>query len=265
MSLARVHAVMAAGVENPRLLEQWREQPALLRAHGVDPDAFDLDALGKFAGLSVKVRHNPLRPLLQTSFRLMSVAAIEIALFSAYAAHRSRQELGYANTVSARSRDLIEFIGAWIDPDDRVQRLLWDIVRYEDALARLGPWRAQAAEANAVADTADAPRIRGEIVLLETQCDPQALIAALRANAPDLNAVAPTPRLLCLWRAPGSDEVSTLALDEFGFYLLGQIDGRRAPATLARRLGGGRGMRAAVDEALRTFADLGLVSLPVAH
>jgi ABC-type spermidine/putrescine transport system permease subunit II len=63
---------------------------ALLTLGGIVWTALDLAALGKFAGLSVKVRHNPLRPMMPLTFRLMSVAAIEIEIFAAYAAFRSR-------------------------------------------------------------------------------------------------------------------------------------------------------------------------------
>ena len=43
--LARVHAVLASGVEHPRLLEQWRQQPETLRELGIEPETLDLAAL----------------------------------------------------------------------------------------------------------------------------------------------------------------------------------------------------------------------------
>jgi len=65
MTASRVHAVIAAGLENPQLLERWQREPDLLRKCGVDPDKLDLNALWKFAGLTAKVRHaGQLRPRL---------------------------------------------------------------------------------------------------------------------------------------------------------------------------------------------------------
>lgn len=265
--LARVHAVLASGVEHPRLLEQWRRQPETLRELGIEPETLDLAALGKFAGLSVKVRHNPLRPMMPLTFRLMSVAAIEIDIFAAYAAFRSRQGLGYAGAMPARARDLIEFLGGWLDLGDHTHALLWDAIRYEDAVARLGVWYESSARdvepSNLEpSDIASAPRVRGDILLQELQSDPRVLADALFASVPDLDQVPLQPQYRCFWRAPDGDDAAVVVLDAFGYYLLSLLDGRRSTAVLARRLGGGQGMTAAVREALQTFATLGIVELP---
>jgi hypothetical protein len=298
MSLARVHAVLAAGVEHPRLLEHWRETPNDLRALGIAPETLDLDALGKFAGLSVKVRHNPLRALLPLSFRLMSVAALEIEVFSAYAAQRSQRGLGYAPTMPERARDLLDFIGEWHDPNVRIQSLLWDAMRYEYALAQLGPWFTTAVAGAPAEDAAndrvtehsvskhrasrlraskhraskhraskhrDAPSLRGESVLLELQSNPNDMARVLHASAPDLTQIDQDSVCLCVWRAPDSSEVAVLALDEFGLALLAEIDGARTAQALARRLGGGRGATAAVREALRSLAEIGIAEIDIAE
>lgn len=256
MSLASVQAVMAAGIEQPRLLLRWRERPARLAALGVDPAAIDLDALAKFAGLGVKVRHNPLRAFYPLSFRLMSATAMEIAMFAAYAEHRSVRRLPWATTLPDRARDLLDFLGGWLDPADRVHALLWDALRHEDAIARLGPWHAPSPSPPVAGS---APRLRGAIVLHEFGCDPGALAVALQARTPDLAAVPAQTHWRCFWRASGSDEVAVLDLDALGFHLLARIDGRRDVPALARRLGGGRGATAAVRAALATLADLGVV------
>ena len=57
MNARRVHAVLAAGVENPTLISEWRAEPARLVRLGIDPECLDLDALWKFSGLTIKVRH----------------------------------------------------------------------------------------------------------------------------------------------------------------------------------------------------------------
>ncbi|MGN6154089.1 MAG: RiPP maturation protein ApyI, partial [Lysobacteraceae bacterium] len=256
MSLARVQAVMAAGLEQPRLLVRWRAQPERLRALGVAPGEIDLDALAKFSGLGVKVRHNPLRAHYPLSFRLMSATAMEIAMFSAYAEFRSLRRLPWAAALPDRARDLLDFLDGWLDDADPVHARLRDALRYEDAIARLGPWHVAADDADVDAvDLPDVPRLRGTLRLREFGCDPRALAAALHASVPDLGAVPDEPHALCFWRAPEAEDVTVLDLDALGFHLLARIDGRRSVPALVRSLGGGRGATAVVRAALATLAD----------
>lgn len=265
MSLARVQAVMAAGIEQPRLLVRWRAQPERLRALGVDPAEIDLDVLAKFSGLGVKVRHNPLRAHYPLSFRLMSATAMEIAMFSAYAEFRSLRRLPWAAAMPDRARDLLDFLDGWLDDDDSVHARLRDALRYEDAIARLGPWHVAADNVGVDAGDdvvlPDVPRLLGSVRLHEFGCDPRVLAAALHASVPDLDAVPDESHALCFWRSPDADDVSVLDLDALGFHLLARIDGRRSVPALVRSLGGGRGATAAVRAALATLADFGLVQL----
>lgn len=264
MSLARVHAVMAAGVDRPQLLERWMADATQLRGLGVEPDGFDLQALAKFAGLGVKVRHNPLRPMFPLGFRLMSVAAIEIDLFAAYALQRSREGRAFAADMAQRARDLVDFIGGWHDPSVRAHALLWDAMRYELAVAQL---RAPQPEAIAASD-ARAPRapcIRGVVALHELQSDPRVLAEVLHASAPRLEDVPLQPQTFCFWRAPGKDDGSdtaVIAVDALGQHLLSRIDGRRSAAALARELGGGRDATRAVAIGLDSLAAIGIVDMP---
>lgn len=262
MSLARVQAVMAAGIEQPRLLVRWRAQPDRLRALGVDPAEIDLDVLAKFSGLGVKVRHNPLRAHYPLSFRLMSATAMEIAMFAAYAEFRSLRRLPWATSMPDRARDLLDFLAGWLDDENPVHARLRDALRYEDAIARLGPWHVATDDAGDGVMLPDVPRLRGTLRLHEFGCDPRALAAALHASVPDLGAVADEPHALCFWRAPDADDVTVLDLDALGFHLLARIDGHRNVPALVRSLGGGRGATAAVRAALSTLSEFGLVHLP---
>ena len=267
MSLARVHAVMAAGVDQPQLLEQWMADAAQLRALGVAPEGFDLPALAKFAGLGVKVRHNPLRPMFPLGFRLMSVAAIEIDLFSAYALQRSREGRAFAVDMAQRARDLVAFVGGWHDPSVRAHALLWDALRYELAVAQL---REPQPATIAMPVASRAPRIHGGIALHELQSDPRVLAEVLHANAPDLDDVPLQPQAFCFWHPPESSEndadnigdTSVIAVDALGQHLLSRIDGQRSAVALARELGGGRDAERAVAIGLDSLAAIGIVALP---
>ncbi len=269
MSLARVHAVMAAGVDQPRLLERWMADAAQLRELGVEPEGFDLHALAKFAGLGVKVRHNPLRPMFPLAFRLMSVAAIEIDMFSAYALHRSREGRGFAADMVQRARDLVAFVGGWHDPAMRVHALLWDAMRYELAVAQ---FRAPQSENTIRTDisASRAPCIRGGIALHELQSDPRQLADALHVSVPQLEDVPLQPQAFCFWRAladEGSADddnggTAVIAVDALGQHLLSRIDGKRSVAALVRELGGGRDAGRAVAIGLDSLAAIGIVALP---
>lgn len=261
MSLARVQAVMAAGIEQPRLLVRWRAQPERLRALGVDPAEIDLDVLAKFSGLGVKVRHNPLRAHYPLSFRLMSATAMEIGMFAAYAEFRSLRRLPWAAAMPDRARDLLGFLDGWLDDGNPVHVRLRDALRYEDAIARLGPWHT-ATNVDDGVNLPDVPKLRGTVQLHEFGCDPRVLAGALHASAPDLGSVPDEPHALCFWRAPDADDVTVLDLDALGFHLLARLDGRRNVPALVRSLGGGRGATAAVRGALSTLAEFGLVHLP---
>ncbi|HEX8114480.1 MAG TPA: hypothetical protein VF516_42415, partial [Kofleriaceae bacterium] len=110
--------MLAAGVDNPALIARWRAEPELLRGHGVDPSQVDLDAMWRFAGLTVKVRHHALREELPTSFRLMNLTGLEIELFASYASERAAQGAKLAPTTEGRTLDLLGFLKGWLDRDN---------------------------------------------------------------------------------------------------------------------------------------------------
>lgn len=257
MNAARVHAVLVAGVDDPRRIAQWRDEPESLARLGVVPGALDLDTLHKFAGLAVKVRHNNLRAEFALSFRLMSLAAIEIDLFAAYAMHRAVSGVPYAASVPQRASDLVDFALTWLDAAQPAHALLRDVLRYEHALARLGPWHVPAP----ATDVTRAPRIAGHAIVEEFDCDPRDIAAIAYRPAPDFTAIARGARRFCFWRNVDG-EIAIVELDAFGQYLVAGIDGERSIAQLARALGGGRATANAVRRALAAFASFGLVELP---
>src|SRR5262249_48643132 len=248
MSAGRIHTLLSAGVDNPALITRWRAEPELLRGHGVEPSQVDLDALWRFAGLTVKLRHHALREELPSSFRLMNLAGLEIELFASYASERAAQGARLAPTTEGRTLDLLVFLEGWLDRDNTAHALLWDLIRHERALGRLardapavgpspGPRRGEPPTAPA-ADVV--PRIRGEIVLHEMTSDPQAVARALEDSRPDLAAIPRTQSRACYWRTDAGPEVTIVLLDELAFGALSLVDGKRTTAEIYRALGGGR-------------------------
>jgi hypothetical protein len=267
MKAGRVHAVIAAGLENPQLLARWQREPDLLRSCGVEPDKLDLDALWKFAGLTAKVRHNGLRADLPLTFRLLNVAGLEIEVFAAYASFRASEGGRYADTAAARAQELSTFLEHWLDFEKREHALLWDLLRYELALARLGRLAAPASALLAAESPAQrtpraksVPRVCGHIILHEMRCDPRLVGALLQEKYPRLDEVALSPFHSCYWRRDAAAEIYILQLDELGFYLLTLADGKRSTAELSRLVGGNSRPARGLLKALGELAALGILT-----
>ena len=267
MTARLVHSVMAAGLENPELIARWRDDPRLLAGRDGELAGLDLDGLRKFAGLAAKIRHNGVREKLPLSFRLMSVARMEIDVFAAYAEDRSRNGVRYAASVEDKTRDLVAFLGTWLDRGNPHHCLLWDLARHEQTLDALGqqpqgppapPTKVAASKAAKLA-AATTPRIAGEIVLHEMSCEPSAVAACLYESRPRIDDLEIGQRLFCYWRPGEAGAIQILQLDAFGYYLLGLVDGLRSVADLSATLGCGRRPTRQFLQALRQMASCGVL------
>lgn len=261
MNAGRVHAIIAAGLANPQMLERWRQQPGLLRGYGVDPAEFDLDALWKAAGIAVKVRHNGLRGDLPLTFRLLNVTGLEIEVFASYASERRGR---YSDSVGARASDFLTFLGHWLDPNRREHAILWDLTRHEWALAQLSRAAPPAPDATQFSwselDAASVPCLRGEVTLHVMRSDPRAVAAELHERSPQLHEVALANYRFCYWRVGEEPEIQILELDELGFYLLSLVDGRNSTGELSRKLGGGSRPGRALLRAIGELAAMGILT-----
>ena len=247
MIASRVHAIMAAGLENPELLARWKQEPESLGAYGVDPSAFDLDAIWKFAGLSAKVKHNGLRFDLPLTFRFLSVCRLEIEVFGAYAAHKAKARTRYALTVEGRIVELVDFLRDWLDFDKREHELLWDVIRHETALAQLR-------KRTPVVKKSRAPHVVGEIMLYEMTCDPRVVGELLREKSFDPDRVQRCVVHLCYWNPGDPQDIRILELDELGYHLLSLVDGKRSLADFKR-------ISKKLMSALNELGSVGVISL----
>jgi hypothetical protein len=242
----RVHAVIAAGVQNPALIEAWRRDPELLRDLGLDPAQVDLDGLWKFAGLALKVRHNGIREDLPLTFRLLHVIELAVDVFASYAARRGDGRLG---DTEARARDFVDFLEQWLDLALAPHVLLWDMVRHERAVAQL----VRAAPSLGVVPArprrgvpTDAPRLRDGLVFHAMSSDPRAVAMLLREKAPRLDEVALEPCCICYWR--DGDEAAIARLDAWMHDLLSLVDGERTAAEIHGGLLRGDGPRSSAPD-----------------
>jgi hypothetical protein len=254
MIASRVHAIMAAGLENPELIARWKREPELLRTYGVDPAAFDLDAIWKFAGLSAKVKHSGLRSDLPLTFRFLSLNGLEIEVFGTYAAHKARTGTRYAPTTEGRIVELVDFLRDWLDFDKREHALLWDLIRHESALAQLRRLTPKAKKCRV-------PHVVGAIVLHEMTCDPRLVGKLLRENTFAADRVQRGVVRLCYWNAGDPEEICILELDELGYHLLSLVDGERSMADYNRLLGGKSRISKKLISAFSELASVGVISV----
>lgn len=260
---SRVHAVIAAGLANPALIARWREQPERLAALGVDPGAFDLQALEKFAGLALKIRHNGLRGDLPWTFRLLEVAGLEIEVFVAYASSRASTGALLGDTDEARTCNLLAFLEGWLDPTRRDHALLWDLIRHESTIARLARVTMSAVPAvnrSAKPQATGVPRRRDELVLHEMRSDPRAVVMLLREKSPPLGDAVLGTFHFAYARTSVAAEIDILQLDEAGFYLLSLVDGRRTLAEISEQLGAGRRPPRAFVRACEALGSAGVLT-----
>lgn len=193
----------------------------------------------------------------------MAAAGLELGLFADYAAFRKASGQPLAVAIAQRTHDLVEFITGWIDPSVPVHVLLADIARHEHAMVRLtllAPVDVQRDDAQVVGSEASAvPEIRGRIALHEMHCDPLLLAGALRQSVPRLADTKLQTRYYCYWRGSRDPEVAVLELDEFGYYALSLVDGRRSLADLSEGLGGRRRPTRRFTHSLGQLVALGLL------
>ena len=254
MIASRVHAIVAAGLENPELLARWKQEPESLRAYGVDPAAFDLDAIWKFAGLTAKVKHNGLRFDLPLTFRFLSLNGLEIEVFGAYAAHKARAGTRYSPTTEGRIIELVDFLRDWLDFDKPEHSLLWDVIRHETALAQLR-------KRTPAAKRARVPHIVGEIILHAMTCDPRVLGKLLRRKSFSPDRLRRRVVHFCYWNPGDPEDICILELDELGYHLLSLVDGKRSVADFNRLLGGKSRISKKLMDAFAELARVGVLSL----
>jgi hypothetical protein len=262
MKARAVHAVFAAGVRSPHLIEEWEEDPESLRRYGLDPETVNSPALRKFAGLTAKVRHNGARNLLPMSFRFLAATGLELELFAAYASECSRNGQQFDTTSEERCDKLLGYLERWLDASQPDHVLLWDLIRHEYAVSSLSG-RPAACSSDIPdekrADPSCVPRICGEMILHEMQSDPRLLAAAMSQRNPRWNDIEASRHYFGYWRPSTKDAARMLELDEFSFYALHFIDGNRTAMELNELMGGCGEPGSDFLQALDQLAEAGMV------
>jgi hypothetical protein len=274
MAAETVHAVIAAGLAEPELLQHWMQDPEQVRKFGIDPAEVDWQGLWLFAGLGTKVRYNPLRAELPLTFRVLKATGLEIGIFSHYALQAAILRHQGKNSFEDKARSLYAFLETWLDLSDKKHALIWDTIRHEMLLASLRNASSNRNSAEKISDLPSledspqlsvnaVPKINGTLELLEMSYDPDRLQELLIVKFSALEQLEKEPCCLGYWLPAGSNEVHLLRLDYFSFHLLQLVDNVRSVDGITQTLGRqGIGLRAEeVLQGLLVLASQQVVSL----
>jgi hypothetical protein len=240
-SARRVHAVLAAIMADPALLERWRRDPASLSETGLEPADLDLEKIRRFAGLVTKVRQNDLRLELPNTFKLLDIAGLSIELFAAYAKPAADLRTAGRKSKPDRIRALVEFLDDWLNRSDRAQALAWDMIRHETAILALrqeGAPECTLRPSRRRLSGKSIPFHRGRVIHHAMSCHPAELETALAAGAKGLAGLRPTPCHIAYCRDGSSTRIHVIEIDELGAVLLDLSDGRRSVAVMTAQLRG---------------------------
>ncbi|MGC2781287.1 MAG: hypothetical protein WA418_37185 [Bradyrhizobium sp.] len=240
-SARRIHAVLAAAMADPALLERWRRRPAALNKAGIGAAAFELDKIWRFAGLVTKVRHNDLRISLPLTFKLLDLGHLSIEAFANYAKQAAALRRSGRKSKAERMQSLFEFLDGWLDRRNPAHAAVWDMIRHERALLELqadAP-SAQAEGANGRQVCAETIPVRGERVIRhEMSFNPVALVRMLRAGTYALATLPRGPFLVAYCRDQRASRIDILEIDEVTSVLLDLADGSRSIGEIAALLRG---------------------------
>jgi hypothetical protein len=227
-----VHALLAAAVDDPLLLERLRRQAATQR----NGSPLDLERVRLFAGLAVKVRQNDVRLSLPLTFKLLDKLKISLALFAAYATPAAALRQANKKSRADKREAISRFIETWLSPDDPDHALARDMLHHECALLDCNAHHAATTVTPATVNPTSVPRRAAGLIHHEMSCDPLALARLLRS--PD-GALASLQRgqlhYLYGWDARRGG-ITVRQLDELGHILLTLADGRTSVARLAQAL-----------------------------
>jgi hypothetical protein len=262
-----IHAVLAAAVDDPNLLEELHREAksSTTKAKAV---ALDFDRVRLFAGLAVKVRQNDLRLSLPLTFRLLDLFKISIEFFASYAKEAASLRKANKKSRSDKIQSFFEFLDRWLNREDPDHALVWDIIRYERALIDL---REAAAVVRGELDDAARKRVTAKSVPIrrkqtihhDMSCNPLELGRVLRSRTGDSSAIQ-RGEFHYVYRWDNLRAcVSIDEIDELGYVLFDCANGRHSVARIAALL---RQAGVAVDakslcDAVQELVDNGMLTL----
>jgi hypothetical protein len=233
-----VHAALAAAMSDPNLLESWRRNPVALRDIRINEQELDLEQVRNFIGLVTKVRHNDLRIVLPATFRLIDRAGLSIPLFADYAVKSTALRTSGKPTQDQKLEALAGHLNGWLDKDDPIHSLAWDVFRHEYSilLLRQSQQSVRPQAGIGIVRSSTVPRHNGLVFHHEMTCRPSEVETILQDRNCNLNQV---PRRLSSYAYFGderSGRIRISEIDEVSFVILDLADGSRSVGNIANML-----------------------------
>jgi hypothetical protein len=230
-----VHAALAAAMSDPGLLESWRRNPLALRDIRIDEHQIDLTQIRNFVGLVTKVRHNDLRTALPVTFRLIDKAGLSIPLFADYAVKAAALRSRGKPTQTQKIEALAEYLKGWLDMENGVHSLAWDVFRHEYSVLLLRQAKPSTRPQREIGKISPGTVARrgGLMFHHEMTCRPSEVEAALKDRNCDLKGI---PRQRTLYAYFGDEQSGRLRIseiDEATFVILDLADGSRSVGNIA--------------------------------
>jgi hypothetical protein len=258
-SARQVHAVLAAVLSQPTLLDLWRSSPSTQCLQCGAAADFDVSKIWRFSGLATKVRHNDLRPSLPLTFALLDSAGLSIEFFASYALRAADLRKQGRISKPARIASLAEFLYMWLDHTHAIHSILWDLVRHESSIADL---RTLATARTAIAPNGSKTAFSVKSALVrsagavrhEMGRNPASIIKTLKEGG-DLASLPPEPGVFAYCLAPDGIRTSVMVIDELAAFLMDASDGVRSVLDMAEWLQDS-GVPLEVGDLLVPIADL---------
>lgn len=261
-SARQVHSVLAAGMADPELLENWCSDPstaATISAHAAE---IDFEQVRRFSGLVTKVRYSDLRSNLPTTFRLLDRAGLSIEVFASYSSRAAALRKQGLNSKSDKLAALLEFLDEWLVLEEPVHALVWDVVRHEAAIFQIQRNAAGERPRAVLAEVTrhSTPARSADAELHRMTCNPVKAVRMVRAHA-TLGSIPRKSAAYAYCAAPGEGQIRIIEIDELSAFLMEVADGTRTVAELAATLREG-GVDLALSDlisAIRELAKAGLL------
>jgi hypothetical protein len=265
-SASQVHGVIAAAIDNPRLLKSWLEHPDALREFGIDPCDIDLPAVWKFAGMSTKLRYNNLRKDLPLTFRVLSCTGLEIEVFASYTYRAIELRDSGIKGAEQKLNSFFDFLKTWLDVNDQRHAVIWDVFRHEMSIRQLRSMVESTSDTDIATNVYGAtmecvPSIRGALLLQKMTFDPRCIKKALQQHPADLFKLIRGEFYIVYWWNAIKRQTHILNVDQVHFALLSMIDGSRSIREILQRFGFADEEMCCPEVLLRSFEDIGKLGL----
>jgi len=234
-----VHSLLARALVDPVLLERWRHNPSALNKMGSLSRTLDINRVWRFSGLATKVRHNDVRIVAPLTFKLLDLAGISIELFATYASRADVLRKEGKKSASEKLSSVSCFLSDWLDRDNPVHCLIWDLIRHESAILELqtvAPSQPPNSDDPVFMEVSlqSMPTRGGTLIHHEMSCNPVELARRLRIAPNQIPSLQRGQYYFAYCQGSDSTRIKVLEIDALGSVVIDLCDGHRTIGKISR-------------------------------